>query len=255
MDFAKTYGIHVNPVGLVAAEARLYVQKVNECLTWIDLTKSGRILLRSIKLHGRPVEVRPYTKSNCNAEGGGEVVHGSLRGYANFSPSTFSLHGACPANATKQNSGLFRDEILYHELVHVFRNVSSRWSRARLLGGLYRYDNSEEFLAVVLTNIYIADPSNRIKTSLRADHKDFSPQAPAFSGRFGIFSAGQQVAGLVKRFIADNHGYATRIANDLADVPFNPIRDYLADPGRAEDLSNKAVLRDLMGSVLDLVGK
>ena len=137
MDFSKHYGINVNPIGLAGAFATKYTRQVNEHLTWMYRTETGRILLKCIRFHGVPVEIRPYTRGDCNAIGGGELVAGSLRGFAEYSPDTFSLHGACPVNKIHPNRGLLWDEILFHELVHVFRNVSRNWLQQRLVGGLY----------------------------------------------------------------------------------------------------------------------
>jgi hypothetical protein len=142
--------------------------------------------------------------------------------------------------------------MLFHELIHTFRNVSRRWSQTILRGGLYRYTDTEEFLAVVLTNIYISDPTNRIKSGLRADHRGFRPLEPEFGSAFGLFAASTQVFELVKRFVVDNHGFATLTANVKA--PFNSIADYYASPERAERLSHDAEPRDLRGIWMQFMG-
>src|SRR5262245_6605009 len=98
MDFLARYNIAVNPVGISnAAAKKKYTRQVTEHLTWIYRTRTGRILLNSIKFHGRPVEIQPYTVGDCNASGGGQIVAGAMRGFVRYSPDTFSLHGACPA--------------------------------------------------------------------------------------------------------------------------------------------------------------
>jgi hypothetical protein len=252
MNFFTSYNIAINPVGLNGHAERNYVRQVNDHLTWIYRTRVGSILLKAIKYHGLPVEIRPYGGADCNAVGGGVVAAGALQGVVWYSPDTFSIHGVCSPKHSAQNRGLLWDEILFHELVHVFRNVSRKWSKRALIGGMYRYDDTEEFVAVMVTNIYISDRSNRIKTGLRADHRSFGPLAPEFSQPFGIFSSGTQVFSLVKQFCIDNPGFTRRVANDVADAQFNPLADYYASPDRAEALSKKALPRDLAGVLIQI---
>jgi hypothetical protein len=241
MDFNAQYGIAINPVGLAGNAAKVYTAKVREHLTWIYRTKMGRILLASIKFHGRPVIISPYTGTDCNAGGGWITVGGQRQGFVNYSPDTFSLHGACSVNRAAANAkrGLLWDEILFHELVHVFRGVSGKWAKSPLAGLMWQYDDTEEFLAVMITNIYISDRTNRIKTGLRASHRGFRPLGAKFSEPWGFFTRGPEVFALVKKFVEDNHGFCTRVANDL-DAPFNPIADYYADRWRAEEISKQA---------------
>jgi hypothetical protein len=246
MDFAAHYRININPVGLAGHQATTYTAKVNEHLTWIHRTKTGKILLDCIRFHGRSVEIRPFPMAGCNSSGGFETPPAApMRGFVQYSPDTFSLHGACPATTTVPNRGLFWDEILHHELVHVFRGVSGKYNKVALSGALLRYDDTEEFLAVMITNIYISDRSNRIKSGLRADHGGWSPLQLDLGAPFGFFASSSQVLPLIKQFVSDNHGLAIMLAH--VDAPFNPIADYIASPDRAEQASRKALLRDLGG--------
>ncbi len=253
MDIPTHYRININPVGLAGHSATTYTRKVTDHLTWIYRTKVGRILLDSIRYHGLPTEIRPYTGGNCNAIGGGETpVGGAFRGVVMYSPDTFSLHGACSATKSVKNRGLYWDEILFHELVHVFRNVSRKWNKQALIGGLYRYDDTEEFFAVLLTNIYISDRSNKIKTGLRSDHHGFGPLQASFAEPFGFFASGMQTFTLVKQLVTDNHGLSVRVAN--VNAPFNPIADYMASPERAERIARSAMPRDVAG-VMTAIGE
>ncbi len=243
------YKITINPTGLSGGAATTYTWKVREHLTWIYRTKTGRILFNSIKFHGLPIEIRPYTGGNCNAVGGGEIVGGNLRGFVSYSPDTFSLHGACSATKSKPNNGLYWDEILFHELIHAFRNVSQKWNQMPLGFGLHRYTDTEEFMAVMATNIYISDRSNKIKSGLRASHQGFQPLSGDFDEPFEFFSASTQVFDLVEKFCKDNPGFSKRVAVDVADAPFNPLADYYADADRAKRLSQNAAKRDVAGLI------
>ena len=246
----ETYQITINPTGLSGAAARNYTNKVKEHLSWIYKTKTGRLLFKSIKFYNRPITITPYTAGNCNATGGATSVGGN--GIVSYSPDTFSVHGACSATKSAQNRGLFWDEILFHELIHVFRAVSGKWSKSTLSFGLVNYTDTEEFYAVLVTNIYIADRSNKIKSGLRADHKTFAPLSADFDDAFEFFSSGNQVFGLIEQFCLDHPFFAKRLANDLADAPFNPLSDYYADKERARKLSQGSALRDLAGVIVDI---
>ncbi len=249
MDFSAHYGIQINPLGLVGSVATTYTTKVHEHLMWVYKTKVGKILLDSIRFHGRSVEIRPYPRLDCNSGGGWETPGGVRRGFVAYSPDTFSLHGACPATRLAANRGLLWDEILFHELVHAFRGVSLKWNQVALGAGLRRYDDTEEFIAVMLTNIYISDSSNKIKSGLRADHKGFDPLQPDLAAPFGFFASSAQVLPLVRQFVADNHGLAIMLAH--VDAPFNPVADYIASPDTAQAASQKALGRDLAGLTID----
>jgi hypothetical protein len=240
------YRIQINPIGLAGAAAATYTGKVKEHLTWIYKTRVGKILFDSIHFHGRDVEIRPYPGADCNSGGGWETPAGNpMRGFVAYSPDTFSLHGACPVNKTAANRGLMWDEILFHELVHAFRGVSKKWHKVSLGAGLLRYDDTEEFYAVMITNIYISDRSNKIKTGLRANHHGFNAIQPDLAAPFGFFASSAQVLPLVEQFVADNHGISVMLAH--VDAPFNPIADYIASPDKAAEFSKKALPLDLAG--------
>lgn len=251
MDFSAQYKIQLNPFGLAGGAATTYKNKVTEHLTWIYRTRVGKILLDCIRYHGLPVEIRPYPGTDCNSNGGWRVSGGGdVRGYVEYSPDTFSLHGACPVNRTAPNRGLLWDEVLFHELVHAFRGVSKKWNKVRLGAGLVRYDDTEEFYAVLITNIYISDRSNKIKTGLRADHKSLNPLQADLAAPFGFFASSSQVLPLVRQFVTENHGMAIMLAH--ADAPFNPIADYVASPDKAEEVSRKALPRDIAGVTIQI---
>jgi hypothetical protein len=249
MDFFTQYNIAVNPTGLAGAVASTYTRKVNEHLTWIRRTTSGQILLAAIKFHGRPVVIQPYAGVDCNATGGSQMVGGARQGVVWYSPDTFSVHGACSATQSVNNRGLYWDEILFHELVHVFRGVSGKFLKQPVFGGLSKYDDTEEFYAVLLTNIYVSDRTNKIKSGLRRDHKGFHALEPTLTQPWGFFASGRQTFGLIQRFVAENPGISVRLANDVANAPFNPLADYYADRDKAERLSRAALPRDLKAIV------
>lgn len=250
----SNYKIRINPRGLGERAAFNYESKVREHLLWIERTTTGKILLNSIKYHNLPVVIRPYTGGNCNARGGADWETDSLRGVVEYSPNTFSIHGACSATKTTPNRGLFWDEVLFHELIHVFRSVSKKWNNSGLSFGLHRYTDNEEFIAVMVTNIYISDTTNKIKTGLRADHKSLNPLSEDFDESFEFFSTSKMTFSLIEKFCKENTGFTRKVANEVADAAFNPLAAYYSDPKRAKEISDKSLSRDLFGLVEQVRG-
>lgn len=246
MDLAF-HNFTINPVGLAGAPARKYTQEVHEHLKWIHRTTSGRILLNVIRRPTYPVEIRPYPGADCNARGGGEqkAAGGAWTGFVEYSPSTFSSTGACSALPADQNRGRLWDEILFHELVHVFRNATGTWNPGSALSYAMRhYNNNEEFVAVLCTNIYVADRTNRIKTGLRASHRGYTAMDPSDAVRFGLFASSKNAFALVKKFCEDNPIFTKALSDKLPDVIYNPIADYYRFPKICELLSLLGTLKD-----------
>lgn len=241
------YNIHINPVGLTGAAASRYRAQVAEHLLWIYRTTSGRILLNSIRRPTYPIEIRPHPIHECNAVGGGEVKPAAVNwtGFVTYSPFEFSQHGACSALPAGQDRGRLWDEILFHELIHVFRNATGKWNPTpQLTFAMRQYDDNEEFIAVLCTNIYVADRSNRIKSGLRAGHQGFGAMSAADAMRFGLFSSSRAAYGLVKQFCADNPIFTKALSDKLADVTYNPIADYYRFPKICEAFSHFGAFKD-----------
>jgi Effector protein len=73
-----------------------------------------------------------------------------------------------------QGPGVTKDEILLHEMVHGLREMTGTFNRTTV-NDHPNYDDSEEFLAVVVTNVYRSE----LKLSgLRNDHHGFQPLTP-----------------------------------------------------------------------------
>lgn len=243
------YRFTIDPQGLTGAAAATYTRKVHEHLRWIERVKTGKILLSGIKYYGRPVTIKPYTVGNCNATATPRVVGGEREGLVSYSPDTFSIHGACSATRSRNNRGLYWDEILFHELVHVFRHVSGKRNRVPLSAGLYNYTSNEEFIAVVVTNIYISDRTNKIKSGLRAGHQGFGALSTDLDESFEFFSSSTLTFGLIETLCQDHPGLSKKIAKDLANTKFNPLFAYYKNREKAKKLSQAAIQRDADGLI------
>jgi hypothetical protein len=217
-------------------EKATYETQVKEHLKWIYRTRVGIVLFNAIKFHGKPITISPYTGGICNAEGGGHTFSGIVR----YSPSTFSSrNAACAKQRADGGRGLLFDEILFHELFHAFRAVSGKFNQNAVSWQLYNYTDSEEFFAVLITNIYVADKSNKIKSGVRAGHSNFKSLGEDYQKPWGFFSRGSQVFPLVKQLYDENRGLFVQVGN-VSDTPFNPLGDFLADRDKAEKASKAA---------------
>jgi hypothetical protein len=148
-------------------------------------------------------------------------------------------------------------EVMFHELVHVLRTVSrsdigSAPSSISLGGGLRDHSNIEEFLAVLVTNIYASANGKR---RLRANHRTHDVLSSHLDGSFEFFSLSEAVFRLVEGFCWGQKEFTQALARIKA--PFNPIRAYYHDPARARGLSEGATARsrDAQAKLLAALGQ
>jgi hypothetical protein len=80
-----------------------------------------------------------------------------------FTPYMWNRDGT-PGTSGYSGPGSKADEVLFHELVHATRDMRGVDSKTKVNQG---YHNEEEYIAVVLTNIYLAEKNQR---DLRANH-------------------------------------------------------------------------------------
>ncbi|HEX2886726.1 M91 family zinc metallopeptidase [Vineibacter terrae] len=244
----RFYNLAISPLGLVGPAQAQYVRQVQEHLDWIHRAISGRLLLDCIRRAAVPVEIRPFrSRARSHATGGGELKPGAgaPTGFVSFSPAAASKHGALRLLPENDRSGRLPDEILFHELVHVMRNVTGTWDPAPPLSAAMRhYGNNEEFIAVLCTNIYVSDGSNQIKSGLRAGHQGYAAMDPGDALRFGLFASSRNAFALVGKFCADNPLFTKALGEQLADIPYNPVAEYYAYREVCAALSTLGAIRD-----------
>jgi hypothetical protein len=83
--------------------------------------------------------------------------------HIHFTPDT---HGGAACGGGLYGS--LPDEVLLHEMVHGLRDMQGQSFKVPTRGTLRNYDNLEEFLAIVITNVYISAKDKTMP--LRADH-------------------------------------------------------------------------------------
>ena len=212
-------------------------------LTKIEINPVGLLLLREFQRYRVWVKIRPYTfedvtnvKLYCNAESGGNVEIEENRRYGAFvraSLERFSHGTVCARRSAKQGGAVRQPhERLFHELVHALRNITEKTSYKHLRGGLKGYEEVEEFIAVLVTNIYASAGGKKV---LRADWKGHRRLDCAFDGSLEYFRQGSMTYPIVADFYAANKAFCLLLANIKAR--FNPIRAFVENTEQARRYS------------------
>lgn len=235
VGFGDQYHIDVvvNPVNTDPFDSRVNkvtwpasVQLVLQAISKVD---TGSILLRAIRDTNKWTLIMPPAPNSSAAQDaetrdyGGGLSLSWAHGRTFFPVITFD-----PRKMVWRFGGK-PDEVLFHELVHAFRTLTGARGTGAPLTWLMKqtYDENEEFLAVVLANIYISDATNKSGRGLRLNHHGHYPLDPAVASSVRFFKAAPQVLPLLREFVKRHPD----LARQLSDVKaaFNPIRA-LFDP-------------------------
>lgn len=197
---------------------------------------AGTALLQSMKRMAQWIEVDPLVENKCNAEGGfpgTRIVDGRwYQGRLLFNPDVFMSGSACHKRAHR-SFGKEPDQVLFHELIHAHRAAS--WllpKHETLIAGLSGYQDEEEFLAVVLTNIYISETKGK---GLRADYYSYDELKGPLSTSIGFFASSQQVLRILTDFRKDQEYLFDELAKVKAN--FNPLAAMKDHPDEVEKAS------------------
>ncbi|WP_031496729.1 hypothetical protein [Bryobacter aggregatus] len=196
-----------------------YIAEVRLELAKILRSKAGRALANSLQYQHQRVLVMPFEGGGCNAQEDG-VTPGSKQSVVLFTPRILR-RSPCQAGKRSQNNATLPHEVFFHELVHALRRISGNHRPARLKGKLMSYTHSEEFVAILATNIFIADRTNPQKTGLRANHQGHSSLEKELADSFHYFKNGTAAFHLIDNFCNQNRGF-TRLLSQIR-APFNPI--------------------------------
>jgi hypothetical protein len=112
------------------------------------------------------------------------------------------------------------DEYLLHEMVHGLRDMAGVSQARPLAGKSIRYDNEEEFFAILITNIYMSEKGERL---LRRDHHGHYPLGKD-QDTSREFLLDVQNASLIQKLYLQQRALCDRIR--LVRCRFNPIRRY-----------------------------
>ena len=204
----------------------------------------GLILLQMIAAWGRWVRVTPFRPTepalahSCNAFTGATQQKSSATGNTLYAIVQASLDRFAPGTSCgkrRRRGGVGEaHEVLFHELVHAFRALTRTETHLPLDGGLKDFEDSEEFYAILVENIYA---SANGKTKLRAASIRHT-LGHHLDGSFEFYRMGRQVYPLIKDFWESNFD----LCLNLADVKarFNPIRAYQEDADKCRRISEGA---------------
>jgi hypothetical protein len=193
----------------------------------------------------------------CNAVTGDALANNAgdprVGAIVRISPERWAEGAACAVRDKARGAVVAEaHEILFHELVHAFRYVSKAHADrpVPLAGGLVRHSNPEEFIAVLVANIYASANGKR---ALRGAHHGHPALPSHLDSSFEFFRIGTQAFPVIEAFASSNKGFCRALA--AVKAPFNPIRALFEDRERARRLSAGGMARgrDLRGLVLDLV--
>ncbi len=151
--------------------APVYTKIVGQLLNTIGKQDSGWLVLDAIRGSGRTLTIRATTPLLESIESNPGNAHPYKPGKTHCAKAADSELEFVPApwiDSTKLDpTGQYRsDDVLVHELVHEARQMRGVFCKRRMRDG---WDNTEEFLAILIANIYRSekDASNK----LRADHQ------------------------------------------------------------------------------------
>jgi hypothetical protein len=229
----KEFGIEIDPTWQkVPGNDAVFKAVVRQTLAKILQSDTGKLLARSLRYHKKTVLLQPYEEGDCNAKewwwGDSAKSNYSVVRFGNDARGS----SACAESIKKKKPGSLPQEVLFHELVHSLRRVSGQLHNWNLKGG---YGNNEEFTAILVTNIFISDVTNPVKSGLRADWVSHSALDPKLADSFRFFAGGTKIFNLIATFCDENAGFTKLLSRVRAR--FNPIAAYYRDRRKAFEMA------------------
>jgi hypothetical protein len=213
--------IFIDCLGFSGRDASGYEQSVKWHLDLIRCSQSGHALLRAIERTGKRLTIKPYKPSPEDPFNARAVTPGG-----NFeiwySPTMWGFGGAAASVFPPANPGNGPSAILFHEMAHAYREMRGNFNARRTTQ--QGYENQEEFFAILISNIFVTDPSARVQLrTLRADHQGFTPLPMAQSTSQGFLEVAEN-----RLLVAQFWGQEFSLMADLLNVnaSFNPTREY-----------------------------
>jgi hypothetical protein len=270
MSYFERYRLEIRPPSdpwNSRVDPELWRNDVERQLIKIESVDAGRALLDNMtkKTDGSDlvtwiiVEQYPNDYRNplvCNAEtktiGGTYLGFRQYRAKVFYEPGQYHKGSYCyqmdSLDDANKNRGRRADEVLFHELTHAHRFALRMRNYDEVRGGLRKYTSPEEFLAVVMTNIYISDLTNTNASGLRGSHQGGEPLEAGLRDSIAFYAASADVYPIISKFADEEWP----LFNALAGVRslFNPMRalreheDWVKEASR----SQAAQGRDIAGN-------
>lgn len=142
-----------------------------------------------------------------------------------FTPGEFSSTGCF-----KSSSGALPDEVFVHELVHAVRMTQGAYNPVPTTGRNASYHNDEEFLAIVVTNVYISakNPSRK----LVANHFDYSALWDPLDKSKGFVDDAENHE-LLSHYMNDSRWPFLKDLAKLKTIKFNPFYEFAKRPAKS----------------------
>jgi|GEM_PF-5494759 len=229
--FEQKFGIEIQPMWREKPDSspQSFVADVRSELVRILSSRAGQAIASSLRFHGKTILLMPYEGQDCNSQTA-NVSSISPQVVVLYSPRL--LRGSpCSKKKSSENNANLPHEILFHELVHALRRVTGHNHPHQQTGRLMGYKDSEEFLAILATNIFISDTSNPFKSGLRANHESHLSLEKELADSFLFFRNGTRAFNIIATFCDENCGFAGLLSKVRAR--FNPIAAYLTNSQRA----------------------
>ena len=141
------------------------------------------------------------------------------------------------------------DEVLFHELIHAQRGAARIHDPHRLGSALSRYTNMEEFLAVVITNVYISNKGG----GLRAGHNGHELLEKGLADSVRFYKSSPEVLQIITRFSNDDQFFYLLLSG--VKTKFNPFWAHRYKRSEVDKLSFAKVDLRAAGKDMVIVGK
>lgn len=248
--FEQKFGIEIQPMWPDKAEGspQEFIADVRSELVRILRSQTGQAIANSLKHHRKTILLMPYSGEDCNAQTD-TVSSISTQVVVLYSPRRLRK-SPCSNKKSGENNATLPHEILFHELVHALRRVSGHNHRHFQTGQLINYGDSEEFLAILVTNIFISDVSNPNKTGLRAGHEGHLTLEKQLADSFQFFRLGTRAFNIIATFCDENRGFAALLSKVRAR--FNPVAAYLSNRQKAFSIAAEGDAGTVWGNVIGI---
>jgi len=136
-----------------------------------------------------------------------------------FSPSIYGQAGCYPEGTYGSKS----DEVLFHEMIHALRMMQGKYNTIPTGDRFYGYENEEEFLAIIVTNVYMS--ANGVDNDgLRGGHDGHYALQPPLNTSAGFLAdpTNRKLMNIYRLAWAD-----TFLAIARVDAAFNPFRELM----------------------------
>lgn len=254
------FGIEIDGDALSAFARSDYEASVKWHLDLINRSQTGRALLEGIQRTGKDLFISPYLKGGVNSEGGAgpfdyhkgapagltvlqndgsnnPILHGKWSwskrvsfkgtgegstGVVHYSPSMFGYSGSYIGPPTVVFACWDAAAVLVHELCHAYRAMRGHYHPLATMGGRAGYGHEEDFFAILLTNVFVSDPSTQVRFRfLRKDHNSHDADLVTTTSSF-LADPGNK--NLMVKLFDQEPGLTKALRAVQAD--FNPVRQH-----------------------------